>query len=227
MKKQPIIAIDGYSSTGKSSISKMIAQQFGFIHLDTGALYRGVSWYGIQNFADEDGNIIKEKLINHLGCINLEFRRENGGLALYLNNENCEQNIRTMEVSRQVSSVAKLPEVRAFLLDIQRKMAKKGGVIMDGRDIGTVVLPNADLKFFLTASIDERTRRRHEELKLLGQEIPFEVVRENLIHRDKIDSEREIAPLRQAEDAILIDNTHLNKEQCIALISSYIDKFHH
>lgn len=225
MKRKPVIAIDGYSSTGKSSISKIIAKKYDLIHLDTGALYRGIAWYGIQNFTDNNENIIKDELIHNLYNIGLEFKNENNELKLYLNNKNIEQDIRSIKVSQQVSFVAKQPEVRVFLLDIQRKIAEKGGVIMDGRDIGTVVLPNADLKFFLTASIDERTKRRYEELKFLGQETPMEMVKENLIYRDKIDSERETAPLKQAEDAILIDNTNLNKEQCVELISKYIEQF--
>lgn len=225
MNKKPVIAIDGFSSTGKSSISRIIAEKYKLIHFDTGALYRGVVWYGIQYCSDENGQIIKNKLIDNLHHIHLEFRTENQALVLYLNNENCEKEIRSIEVSQQVSFIAKQPEVRTFLLDTQREMAKKAGVIIDGRDIGTVVLPNADLKFFFTASIEERTRRRYEELKLSGKETPFEIVKENLILRDKMDSERETAPLKQAEDAILIDNTCLDKEQCITLVSQYIDRF--
>lgn len=220
--KKPVVAIDGFSSTGKSSISKIVAKNHGLIHLDTGALYRGIAWYGIKHFSDNEGEINITELINHLSDIHLEFKNENDTLVLYLNDKNIDAEIRSIEVSQQVSLVAKQPEVRAFLLDTQRKMAEKGGVIMDGRDIGTIVLPNADFKFFLTASVEERTRRRYLELKSLGQEAPMEIVKENLITRDKIDSERETAPLKQAEDAILIDNTNLDKDQCVALISSYL-----
>jgi cytidylate kinase len=143
---------------------------------------------------------------------------------LYLNNIDISKEIRASEISNKVSDVAKQPEVRDFLLDTQRNIAKKGGVIMDGRDIGTVVLPNADIKFFLTASIEERTKRRFQELISLGLAADEEEVKENLMTRDKIDSEREVAPLKQAEDAILIDNSNFTKKQTIEIMLSYIDK---
>lgn len=220
--KKPVIAIDGYSSTGKSSISKVIADTLGLIHMDTGALYRGVTWYALQQCLDVNGEIDLKKLFSSFDQIKLEFKSDNGILVLYLNNMDISKEIRTHEVSDNVSLVAKQKEVRNFLLQSQRSLAEKGGVIMDGRDIGTVVLPNADYKFFLTASIDERTNRRFLELKGLGIEADKEQVKQNLIERDKIDSEREIAPLKQAEDATVIDNSDLTKEETIELILSYI-----
>ncbi|NML57193.1 (d)CMP kinase [Chryseobacterium cheonjiense] len=220
--KKPVIAIDGYSSTGKSSISKIIAQKLGIIHLDTGALYRGVTWFALQNCLNEDGLIDLEKLFSSFDEIELEFKNDNSELVLFLNHIDISKAIRTNEVSENVSFVAKQKEVRDFLLQSQRSLAEKGGIIMDGRDIGTVVLPNADYKFFLTASIDERTKRRYQELLTLGIEADEEQVKKNLIIRDKIDSEREIAPLKQAEDAIVIDNTSLSKRQTIDSILSYI-----
>ncbi len=222
--KKPVIAIDGYSSTGKSSISKIIADKLGLIHLDTGALYRGVTWFALQNCTDEAGSIDLNKLFLNLNQIDLEFKNQEGGLILFLNHIDISKPIRTNEVSDNVSLVAKQKEVRDFLLQSQRNLAEKGGIIMDGRDIGTVVLPNADYKFFLTASIDERTKRRFLELKTLGIEADEEQVKQNLIERDKIDSEREIAPLRQAEDAIVIDNTNLTKKETIDAILSHIEK---
>ncbi|MDN3693378.1 (d)CMP kinase [Chryseobacterium tructae] len=222
--KKPVIAIDGYSSTGKSSISKIIADKLGLIHMDTGALYRGVTWFALQHCLNEDGRINLNTLFSSLDQIQLEFKNNDGALILYLNNVDISKEIRTNEVSDNVSLVAKQKEVRDFLLQSQRSLAEKGGVIMDGRDIGTVVLPNADYKFFLTASIDERTNRRFLELKGLGIEADKEQVKQNLIERDKIDSEREIAPLKQAEDATVIDNSELTKEQTIELILSYIEK---
>ncbi|MBB6369849.1 (d)CMP kinase [Chryseobacterium shigense] len=222
--KKPVIAIDGYSSTGKSSISKVIADKLDIIHLDTGALYRGITWFAIQNCMNEDGSIDLQKLFSSLDQIELEFRNNDNELILYLNHIDISKQIRTTEVSDNVSIVAKQKEVRDFLLQSQRTLAEKGGIIMDGRDIGTVVLPNADYKFFLTASIDERTNRRYFELAGLGIEADREQVKQNLIDRDKIDSEREIAPLKQAEDAIVIDNTSLTKEETIDLILSYIKK---
>nr|WP_315027977.1 (d)CMP kinase [uncultured Chryseobacterium sp.] len=222
--KKPVIAIDGYSSTGKSSISKIIADKLGLIHMDTGALYRGVTWYALQHCLNENGQIDLNLLFSCLSNIELEFKNSEGTLVLYLNNTDISKEIRTNQVSDNVSLVAKQKEIRDFLLQSQRSLAEKGGVIMDGRDIGTVVLPNADYKFFLTASIDERTNRRFLELKGLGIEADKEQVKHNLIERDKIDSEREIAPLKQAEDAIVIDNSELTKEETIALILSYIQK---
>lgn len=222
--KKPVIAIDGYSSTGKSSISKIIADKLGLIHMDTGALYRGVTWFALQNCLNEEEKIDLNTLFASLDQVHLEFKNTNGTLVLYLNDADISKEIRTHEVSDHVSLVAKQKEVRDYLLQSQRSIAEKGGVIMDGRDIGTVVLPNADYKFFLTASIDERTNRRFLELKGLGIEADKEQVKQNLIERDKIDSEREIAPLKQAEDATVIDNSDLTKEETIELILSYIGK---
>lgn len=219
-----VIAIDGFSSTGKSSISKVVADTLGLIHIDTGAMYRAITLFGLRNFKDEKQEIDLSKLLQNLNEISLEFRENSGKLEIYLNGENVSKEIRTTEVSDNVSFIAKHPEVRARLVVLQRDIAEKQGVIMDGRDIGTVVLPNADYKFFLTASADERARRRFLELQSLGIETTIEEVKQNLIERDRIDSEREISPLKQAEDAILIDNTNLNKEETIDLILSYIKK---
>ena len=223
-KKGLVIAIDGFSSTGKSSISKVVADTLGLIHIDTGAMYRAITLFGLRNFKNEKQEIDLSKLLQNLNEISLEFRENSGKLEIYLNGENVSKEIRTTEVSDNVSFIAKQPEVRERLVVLQRDIAEKQGVIMDGRDIGTVVLPNADYKFFLTASADERARRRFLELQSLGIETTIEEVKQNLIERDRIDSEREISPLKQAEDAILIDNTNLYKEETIDLILSYIKK---
>lgn len=224
MKKKPVIAIDGFSSTGKSSISKKIAKKLDLIHIDTGALYRGITFFALENCLNEQQEIDIKSLFSKLNEIHLEFRPNHQILELYLNGKNINKEIRELRVSNNVSIVAKQPEIRDFLLDFQRNLAAKGGVIMDGRDIGTVILPNADFKFFVTASPVERARRRHLELQNAGTEASYEEVFQNLITRDKIDSERDVAPLKQADDAILIDNTFLNKEETIALILSYIEK---
>ena len=224
MKKKPVIAIDGFSSTGKSSISKKIAKKLDLIHIDTGALYRGVTFFALENCLNDQQEIDIKSLFSKLNDIHLEFRPNHQVLELYLNGKNINKEIRELRVSNNVSIVAKQPEIRDFLLDFQRNLATKGGVIMDGRDIGTVILPNADFKFFVTASPVERARRRHQELQNAGTEASYEEVFQNLITRDKIDSERDVAPLKQADDAILIDNTFLNKEETIALILSYIEK---
>ncbi len=224
MKKKPVIAIDGFSSTGKSSISRKIAKKLDLIHIDTGALYRGVTFFALENCLNDQQEIDIKSLFSKLNDIHLEFRPNHQVLELYLNGKNINKEIRELRVSNNVSIVAKQPEIRDFLLDFQRNLAAKGGVIMDGRDIGTVILPNADFKFFVTASPEERARRRHLELQNAGTEASYEEVFQNLITRDKIDSERDVAPLKQADDAILIDNTFLNKEETIALILSYIEK---
>lgn len=222
--KKPVIAIDGFSSTGKSSISKIIAEKLGIVHLDTGALYRGITWFALQNCLNDDETINLEQLFSSFPLIELEFKNDNGELVLFLNNINISKEIRSHEVSQNVSFIAKQKEVRDFLLQSQRNLAEKGGIIMDGRDIGTVVLPNADFKFFLTASIEERTRRRYQELLSLGIETDEKLIKDNLIERDRIDSEREIAPLKKADDAIVIDNTKLNKKETIESILAYLKK---
>ena len=223
--RKPVIAIDGYSSTGKSSISKIIAQKLGLVHMDTGALYRGVTYFANTCCLNEDGKINLQGLFENLDKIKLEFRNINDELILFLNGKDISREIRTNEVSSNVSLIASQKEVRDFLMETQRSIAEKGGVILDGRDIGTVVLPNADYKFFLTASVDERTRRRFKELTILGIKTDEKSVKENLIYRDKTDSEREVAPLKKADDAILIDNTNLDKRQTIDLILSHIHDF--
>ena len=224
MNKKPVIAIDGFSSTGKSSISKKIAKKLDLIHIDTGALYRGITFFALENCLNDQQEIDIKSLFSKLNDIHLEFRPNHQVLELYLNGKNINKEIRELRVSNNVSIVAKQPEIRDFLLDFQRNLAAKGGVIMDGRDIGTVILPNADFKFFVTASPEERARRRHLQLQNAGTEASYEEVFQNLITRDKIDSERDVAPLKKADDAILIDNTLLNKEETIALILSHISK---
>lgn len=222
--KKPVIAIDGFSSTGKSSISKIIAHKLGIVHLDTGALYRGITWFALQNCLGDNQLINLDNLFSLFSEIKLEFKKVDDELVLYLNDKDISVEIRTNEVSSNVSFIAKQKEVRDFLLQFQQNIAEKGGVIMDGRDIGTVVFPNADFKFFLTASIEERTRRRYQELLSMGMDADENQVRENLLERDRIDSERKIAPLKQAEDAILIDNSTLSKKETIEKILSYINK---
>ena len=223
--KKPVIAIDGYSSTGKSSISKVIAEKLGLIHMDTGALYRGVTHFAVTECLNENGEINLAQLFNILNEINLEFRNIDNELVLFLNGANISKEIRGNLVSSNVRLIASQKEVRDYLMETQRSIAENGGVILDGRDIGTVVLPNADYKFFLTASVDERTKRRFLELQNMGIETTKAEVKENLITRDKIHSEREVAPLKKAEDAILIDNTFKTKKETIDEILSYINPF--
>ena len=204
MKK--IIAVDGPAGAGKSTVSKIVAQKLGYTYIDTGAMYRAVALKSSQS--DEDlADIIKD--------INIELDDK---ARVFLDGQEVTKEIRTPEMSKLASDVSKLGFVREKLTDLQRKMAQRGEVIMDGRDIGTQVLPNADLKIFLTASIEERTRRRFEELQAKGQDVNFEVLKNEIALRDKQDSEREIAPLKQAEDAILIDSTNLTIDQVVEKI---------
>ncbi len=211
----PIIAIDGHSSTGKSTYAKMLAREFGWKHIDTGAMYRAVTLYGIQNFLQKDHTIDTQTLTSHLKDIRIDFayNRETQDNDTYLNGKNVESEIRDFQVSELVSSVAKIPEVRIFLVKQQREIGEKGGVVMDGRDIGTVVFPQADLKLFITASVEERARRRFKEYQEQNNSITLEEVKENLQHRDYVDQNREMSPLVQAPDAFLIDNTSLTKEE--------------
>ena len=223
--RKPVIAIDGYSSTGKSSISKIIAHQLGLVHLDTGALYRGITYFALNNCIGTDGEINLADLFNRFNEIDLEFKPIDSELVMFLNGQDISKEIRTHEISQNVSLIARQKEVRDFLLEAQRAMAEKGGIIMDGRDIGTVILPKADFKFFLTASVEERTKRRFLELKNSGMETDIKIVRENLMSRDKTDSEREVAPLKKADDAIVIDNSAFTKIETVELILSYLKDF--
>lgn len=223
--RKPVIAIDGYSSTGKSSISKIIAHQLGLVHLDTGALYRGITYFALNNCIGTDGEINLADLFNRFNEIDLEFKPIDSELVMFLNGQDISKEIRTHEISQNVSLIARQKEVRDFLLEAQRAMAEKGGIIMDGRDIGTVILPKADFKFFLTASVEERTKRRFLELKNSGMETDIKIVRENLMSRDKTDSEREVAPLKKADDAIVIDNSDFTKIETVELILSYLKDF--
>lgn len=213
-KYSPIIAIDGYSSTGKSSYAKMLAKKFGWKHIDTGAMYRAVTLYGIQFFW-EDQNINISKLELHLNDIHINFKFNPNFYSndTYLNGAKVENEIRNMKVSEWVSSIAERSAIRKFLVEQQRKIGENGGIVMDGRDIGTVVFPNADLKFFITASVEERAKRRFLELHKKDKSLTIEKVTKNLQKRDYIDENRKDSPLIMASDAFLIDNTYLTQEE--------------
>ncbi|HTB07909.1 MAG TPA: (d)CMP kinase [Bacteroidia bacterium] len=210
-----IIAIDGYSSCGKSTISRSLANALGYAYIDTGAMYRAVTYYCLKKGIITDGHIDGKKVAKELPNIHITFQHSPkvGKSETYLNGKNIEEDIRTMEVSNVVSAVSAIHEVRELLVDQQRKMAQDGGVVMDGRDIGTTVFPHAELKIFITADIDVRTERRKLELKAKGIKVTDEEVRENLLKRDKEDSRRKESPLKQAEDALVLDTTHLTREQ--------------
>ncbi|RLD30403.1 MAG: (d)CMP kinase [Bacteroidetes bacterium] len=205
------IAIDGFSSTGKSSLGKQLANYLDYVFVDSGAMYRAVTLYGLRKGFISETGFDKEELIASLSEISLEFVNNSEGIAeIYLNGENVEKEIRTLVVSDYVSPVATLSEVRKKLVELQRKISEGRGVVMDGRDIGTVVMPDADLKIFMNASREVRARRRYDELVQRGDAISYEQVLENVTERDKIDSTRQISPLKQADDAIVIDNSEMN-----------------
>lgn len=208
------IAIDGYSSTGKSTVAKQIAKTLGYVYVDSGAMYRAVTLYAIQNGLISKDDFNKEALIYQLDTIVLSFKfNESLGYAeVYLNGENIERNIRTLEVSSYVSKVAAIAEVRQKLVAIQKRIGEDKGVVMDGRDIGTVVFPNAELKLFMTASAATRAERRYQELKARGDNVSYADVLKNVTERDYIDTHRKESPLVKAKDAIEVDNSNLTLE---------------
>ena len=223
MKK--IIAIDGHSSTGKSTLAKQIAKHYGYVYVDTGAMYRAISLAALRKKMIVDGVVDKEALINYLPQIEVDFRfnEASGQAEIHLNGENVEAFIRNLEVSNAVSIVSSIAEVRNKLVEQQQKMGERGGLVMDGRDIGTVVFPKAEVKLFMTASAETRAKRRFDELKAKGQEVTFEDIYQNVTERDYLDSTRSISPLLKAEDAIEIDNSDLSREEQFALAIKIID----
>ena len=213
--KKITIAIDGYSSCGKSTMAKDLAREIGYIYIDSGAMYRAVTLYCLDNGLFTDSGIREEELRNSLPDIRISFRLnpETQRPVTLLNGEEVEERIRTMEVSSHVSPVAALGFVREALVKQQQEMGRQKGIVMDGRDIGTTVFPNAELKIFVTATPEIRARRRYDELKAKGQEASFDEILENVKQRDYIDQHREVSPLRKADDALLLDNSNLSIEQ--------------
>lgn len=211
-----IIAIDGYSSCGKSTMAKNLAKEIGYVYVDTGAMYRAVTLFALRKgFFKTDDEVDDEALRASLPDIHITFRLNNatGRPDTYLNDENVEQEIRDMKVSAHVSVIAALPFVRQLLVAQQQLMGKEKGIVMDGRDIGTVVFPHAELKVFVTASPEVRAQRRYDELKQKGQDVSFDDILKNVQERDYIDSHRATSPLRKADDAIELDNSHLTIAQ--------------
>lgn len=210
--KKITIAIDGYSSCGKSTMAKDLAKKIGYIYVDTGAMYRSATFYALRNHLfNADGSIKEEELKAQMDKIKISFQlnKATGRPDTYLNGENIETEIRTMEVSSHVSIIAALPFVRTALVEQQQQMGAEKGIVMDGRDIGTVVFPHAELKVFVTASAEVRTQRRYDELKGKGMDADFNEILKNVQERDYIDTHRETSPLRKADDAIELDNSNL------------------
>lgn len=228
LNKDIIIAIDGYASCGKSTLAKKIAEELQYTYIDTGAMYRAVTLYAIQNNFIENNHLNKQKLIDSLDNIQIDFQydsKEHKSITL-LNNVNVENQIRTMEVSQYASPVATIPEVRTKLVELQQKMGKQKKISMDGRDIGTIVFPDAEIKIFLTASPKVRAKRRYDELIAKGQKVSYEEILENVLKRDKIDSTRKVAPLKQTEDSIVIDNSNLNiRETFVVAMAIIVEKY--
>ncbi len=218
--KQPkiIIAIDGFSSCGKSTFAKSIAARLGYIFIDTGAMYRAVTLYALEHGAIRSGIIDEEAVAGLLDEIAIAFRfnPERGASDIYVNGDRVEGRIRTIEVSNCVSGVSAIPAVRRKLVAMQQEMGRRRGVVMDGRDIGTVVFPDAELKIFMTADPAVRARRRYDELKAKGDDVSLETIERNVRERDKADMGRTLSPLRQAEDAVVLDNSRMTVEEQMA-----------
>lgn len=224
--KKITIAIDGFSSTGKSTLAKQLANHLGYVYVDTGAMYRAVTYFAMQNGYIDSNFFDKQSLINSLQYLNLKFiyNNELGFAEIELNGTIVENEIRTMEVSNLVSTIAEVSEVRSKLVEQQKKMGENKGIVMDGRDIGTVVFPNAELKIFMTASPETRARRRFDELQGKGQKVTFEEVLKNVENRDYVDTHREDSPLIMASDAIKIDNSNLDRQEQFQKVLELVNK---
>lgn len=214
-KKKIVIAIDGFSSCGKSTFAKAIAARLGYIFIDTGAMYRSVTLYALEHGAIRSGIVSEDEIVRLLDNISISFRFNplRGASDIYVNGDIVEGKIRTIEVSNFVSAVSSIRQVREKLVAIQKQMGASRGVVMDGRDIGTVVFPDAELKIFMTADATVRAQRRYDELTAKGDKVCFEEILENVISRDHADMNRAISPLRQAEDAVVLDNSYMTVEQ--------------
>ena len=225
--KKIVIAIDGYSSCGKSTMAKNLARQLGYVYVDTGAMYRAVTLYALRHqLFKADGEVDAASLQRAMPDIRIsfQFNKQTGKPDTYLNDELVEQEIRTMQVSERVSKIAALPFVRTALVAQQQRMGKDKGIVMDGRDIGTVVFPHAELKIFVTASAEVRTQRRYDELQQKGMPARYDDILKNVQERDYIDSHREVSPLRKAEDAIELDNSNLTIDEQQQWLLHQVDK---
>lgn len=213
--KKIVIAIDGFSSCGKSSFAKAIAKKYGYIFIDTGAMYRAVTLYALRNQMIKNGEVDKLLLLQSLPFVEIHFQEgeKETPSRVILNGEDVDDELRSVEVNQNVSQISSIAEVRHKMVLLQQEMGKRRGVVMDGRDIGTVVFPDAELKIFMTASVDVRAERRYKELRTKGENVLLDEIKENLSYRDHLDQTREESPLRMANDAILLDNSYMTIEQ--------------
>lgn len=226
MNKKLIIAIDGYSSCGKSTFARAIAKELNYIYIDSGAMYRAVTLYYLRrNFIAKE-HLDLDGILNELKDIHIEFiyNPDKAEYETFLNSENVEREIRGIEVSSHVSRISMIPEVRSRMVELQRQIGVYKGIVMDGRDIGTVVFPDADLKIFMTAIVEIRARRRYDELKDKDINVPFDEVLNNIIARDITDENRDISPLKKADDAIVLDNSKMTVEEQMIWVMEIIDR---
>lgn len=221
-----VVAIDGHSSCGKSTIAKAVAVRFGYVFIDSGAMYRAVTLFALRHNLISDGSVKKQELIGLLPEMKIEFRYipEKQKSDTFLNGEDVEDEIRQLTVSQNVSHVATIAEVRAEMVRQQQQMGKNKGIVMDGRDIGTVVFPDAELKLFVTASPEIRAQRRLDELTAKGDVVSYDEILQNVLERDRIDSTREISPLRKADDAVVLDNSNMNRSEQMEWVVSLINE---
>jgi CMP/dCMP kinase len=226
MEKRLIIAIDGYSSCGKSTFARSIAKILNYIFVDSGAMYRAVTLYCMRKKFIGNNGLNISGIISELNNIDIQFiyNPDINEHETYVNSENVEKEIRSIEVADHVSRISQIPEVRERMVELQRQIGVSGGIVMDGRDIGTVVFPDADIKIFMTASLDIRAKRRYDELKGKGVNADFEDIRRNIISRDIADENRDISPLRRADDAIILDNSRMTVEDQMSWIKQIIEK---
>lgn len=219
--KKIVIAIDGYSSCGKSTLAKQLAKKLNYVFVDSGAMYRAITLFFVRNNIDISNHLSVEQALKNIS-LQFEYNTLKGTSDILLNGENVEEQIREMSISNKVSEVAAIEAVRVFGVQQQQLMGEQKGIVMDGRDIGTTVFPNAELKIFVTSSIDVRVQRRYLELKNKQPNISLDEVKENLLMRDHIDSTREISPLRQAADAIILDNSNLTREEQLQIALNWV-----
>ncbi len=226
MNKRLIIAIDGYSSCGKSTFAKSVAKELNYIFIDSGAMYRAVTLYCMRHNFINATEVNEPAIVSEVNNIYIDFiyNPDIQGYETFLNSENVEKEIRSMEVSAHVSRISQIHEVRSRLVELQREIGVAKGIVMDGRDIGTVVFPDADIKIFMTASVDIRAKRRFDELKANGITVDFEEIKQNIIARDIADENRDISPLRRAEDAIILDNSRMTVEEQMVWIKKIIER---